>query len=118
MVLQKYNAGTGFDYQTPKTHEFRHLKDLYADEQDDRTRYLIKAMFINTKGKFEDNPVMVTDKELVNVPSHMTETVREMIADEQVVKLVNNDGAFFEIYEYTNNWGTHYSIRFIEDLPF
>lgn len=118
MVLSQYNKGTGFDYQTPKTHEFKGLKDLYESETDDRTRYSIKSMFINTKGRYGDNPVIVTDRELVNVPEHMLDTVKSMIGDENVVKLVNNDGAFFEIYEYKNDWGTNYSIRFIEGLPF
>lgn len=116
MVLEKFNKGTGFDFQTPKDFNFMNLSDLAQDES--RERFLIKSMFINTKGKYGDNPVIVTDKELVNIPEHMLDTIKEMIATEEVVNLVNNDGAFFEIYEYTNQWGANYSIRFIEDLPF
>lgn len=118
MVLNKYNTGTGYDYQTPKSHEFKSLKELYTDETDERTRYSVKSMFINTKGKYGDNPVIVTDQELVNIPEHMLETVQQMNQDQDVINLVNNDGAFFEIYEYENKWGVNYSIRFIEDLPF
>lgn len=116
-VFNKYNKGSNFDFQTPSDFEFVKLEDLY--EVDGDNQHDLKALFINTKSKFGDSPVAVTDKALVNLPGHLLDTVREMINDDEVVNEINSDRAGIEIYEYeSKKWGTNYSVNFIEKLPF
>lgn len=114
-ILNKYNKGTAFEFTTPTHFEFTTLKELYTQGVTERP---LKSLFINTKSKFGDSPVAVTDSELVNLPSHLLDNVKEMIADDEVVTMVNDGRVSIEIYEYTSkNWGTNYSVRFVE-LPF
>lgn len=117
-ILNKYNQGTSFNFQTPADFEFKTLKEIYNDK--DRENVLpLKSLFINTKSKFGDSPVAVTDKELVNLPGHLLTSVQGMISDDEVVELVNKDHVGIEIYEYESaKWGTNYSVKFVEDLPF
>jgi len=112
-IFAKYNKGNEFDFETPKHFEYKNLKELFNPNIDNT--FKINAMFINTKSKFGNAPVVVTDNELINLPMHLTGTVEQMISDDEIVQAVNNGKAGIEIYEYTSNkWGTHYSVEFIE----
>lgn len=119
-ILNKYNQGNTFNFQTPTDFEFKTLKELYKENGTKEENTLpLKSLFINTKSKFGDSPVAVTNKELVNLPGHLLENVRGMISDDEVVELVNKDHVGIEIYEYESaKWGTNYSVRFVEQLPF
>lgn len=113
-LANKYNVGVErFDFEIPESHEFVKLSELY--ERDGKgTGYIIMAYFINTKGKFGDNPVIATPEHLVNIPAHMTETMKEMRKDSEVVQAINQAKLGFTIYEYTNSYGVNYSIQFID----
>src|SRR5699024_435609 len=112
-IFAKYNKGSGFDFETPEHFKYKNLKELYHPNIDNT--FKINAMFINTKSKFGNAPVVVTDNELINLPMHLTGTVEQMISDDEIVQAVNNGKAGIEIYEYTSNkWGTHYSVEFVE----
>lgn len=67
--------------------------------------YPIEAIYINTKGKFEDSPVLATIDDtgtpvLVNCPPHLTETARQIMEDEEAVKEINAGKAGFKVYIY------------------
>lgn len=112
-ILNKYNKGRTFVFETPETFEYVSVEDLYNNTKD--TPVKLNALFINPKSRFGDSAVAVTDKELVNLPMHMVDTVKEMISDDDVVELVNNGKVAIQPYEYTSvKWGTNYSVNFIE----
>ena len=116
MVLDKYKQTTKrFDFEIPKTHEFYSLHDLY-NQYGKENIYLLRALFINKKSKYGDSPVVVTDDFLVNAPNHLTETVKAMIADGELVDAVNNGEIGFKIYTYTTKKynGNFYGIEWIE----
>lgn len=102
-----------FEFEIPETHEFITLKELYEDHGKDNG-YVIMAFFINTKGKYGDNPVIATPEHLVNIPTHMTETMEEMRKEVEVVQAINKAELGFTIYEYSNSYGKNYSIQFID----
>ena len=112
-IANKYNTGGQFNFDIPDTHEFITLRELYESNGED-TGYIIMAYFINTKGKFGDSPVIATPTHLVNIPSHMTETMKIMRQDPEVVEAINNAKLGFTIYSYENSYGTNYSIQFID----
>lgn len=93
----KYNKRK-FDFDTSNL-EFKSLSDLYNDNGKDKI-YPVHAMFINTKGKFSDNPVIATNDYLVDFPSHMTDTVREILDDPQSIEDINAGLVGFKIYTY------------------
>lgn len=125
-VLSKYNKGPRFNYRFDENinYEYMKLQDLNSAE-----KYLIFTMYINDKGEYDDHPVFaaasVHDQDnvfLADIPSHLTETVREMIDDDEIVALANNNYLGFKIktYEYEkkekgkNVKKTGYSVEFID----
>lgn len=113
-IANKYNVGgQRFNFNIPETHDFISLKELF-ERNGSNNAYIIMAYFINTKGKFGDNPVIATPDYLVNIPSHMTEVMKEMRTDPEVVQAINNAELGFTIYSYENSYGTNYSIQFID----
>lgn len=115
-ILDKYNKGNPFNFEAPEDFEFVKPKDIFEDKKEENKRTL-KALFINTKSKFGDSPVAVTNTELVNLPNHMSDDVRAMMNDDEVVEMINNDEVMIEIYTYENSYGTCYGVKFVE-IPF
>lgn len=102
-----------FEYEITKEHSYKKLEDLY--KEDDKGVYIVRMFYTNTKSKFGNNEVVVTDKYLINLPKHLTETVEKIKADEKYVDLINEGKFAFNIYEYeyaegkkaySVNWGT------------
>lgn len=118
-VLNKYNNNVNrFDFVQAKNVEYKKLSDLYEDNV---KQLKINSLFINTKGKFGESPVATADGFNINLPTHLLETVKEMIQDEDVIELANQGNLGIEIYQYeTKKWGKNYSSNFIDftELPF
>ena len=94
----RFNKGKKFDFNTEGL-EFTSLADLY-NANGEKTEYTLKAIFINTKSKFGDTPVFATDKFLVNAPSHLLDTVNEILSDADAIKAINDNKVGFTIYPY------------------
>jgi len=115
-IANKYNTGEGagsFNFDIPDTHDFVKLEDLY-NENGSGEGYVIMMFFINTKGLYGDNPVIATPNELVNIPNHMLDTMKEMRNDPEVINAINRAELGFKIYTYENAYGVNYSIQFID----
>lgn len=97
----KYNNARKFDFNTTGF-SYTSLVDLYNQNGKDYV-YPLRAIYINTKGKYADAPVFATDDVLVNIPSHMTETAKEIMADDDAVSAINAGKAGFKIYSYHDN---------------
>lgn len=112
-ILNKYNKGALFNYDNEKERDFIKLSDLYQKFGAD-TEYIIHAIFINTKSKFGDAPVFVTDNYMVNISQHMLQPVQELLEDDDAVQLINNRKAGFKIYTFSGRNGKGYSVEFVE----
>lgn len=125
-VLSKYNKGPRFNYRFDENTHYEYMK---LQELNPAEKYLIFTMYINDKGEYDDHPVFVAasvhDQDnvfLADIPSHLTETVCEMINDDEIVALANNNYLGFKIktYEYEkkekgkNVKKTGYSVEFID----
>lgn len=62
--------------------------------------YPIEALFINTKGKFGDQGVIISGDYIVNLPNHLTEMIEDMRQDSEMVDAINQRLFDFEIYEF------------------
>lgn len=98
-VASKYNKEKLFDFETPKDFKYESLSDLFTQNGKDKI-YPVKALYINTKSRYGDAPVIVTDTCMVNVPGHMCDTVRAMMADIEAVEDINSGKVGFTIYQY------------------
>lgn len=95
-LLNKYsNGGVKFDYDNEKEREYIKLGEL-----DMSKTYPIEALFINTKGKFGDQGVIISGDYIVNLPNHLTEMIEEMRQDSEMVEAINQRLFDFEIYEF------------------
>lgn len=95
-LLNKYsNGGAKFEYDNEKERDYIKLGEL-----DMSKTYPIEALFINTKGKFGDQGVIISGDYIVNLPNHLTEMIEDMIKDDEMVEAINDRLFDFEIYEF------------------
>ena len=81
--------------------EYKTLEGLFLDNPD--FKHPIRSMYINTKSKFGDAPVVISDGYNINLPKHMTATVYEMLQDPECMALIRAGKVVLSIYEYTND---------------
>lgn len=114
-IANKYNKGSGFNFKVPETFEYVSPEELYKANGENHV-YLVKALYINRKSQYGDAPVIVTDECMVNAPSHLLDTVNDMLQDEELIEAVNNDLFGFKIYQYNTNKakGTYYSVKWVD----
>lgn len=108
----KFNKSVDFGIDT-KGFTYVKLSDLYA--QDSKQTIKIDGLFIN-KGKIETQPVFISAdrKQLINIPSHMTETAREILSDDDAVNDIKNGKVGFTIYEYESHNKKCYGVKFAD----
>ncbi len=105
--------------------EFLNLQQLNELLEGRDSVFTIRDFWINPKSKFGEHPVIgvevpVTDKDTmlynVSLPSHMTETVRGIIADVQCVQAVNDGHCGAKIRQYHSKTYNKdcYSIEFVD----
>lgn len=97
---KKYSKAKKFDIVTTGF-EYLSLHDLFTQNGVDAI-YPLRGVYINTKGKFDDSPVFATDSYFVNIPSHMLDTAKEILADEEAVTDINRGAVAFKIYTYVS----------------
>ena len=117
-LMDKYNKGgvkfdvdiTGFSFVT--------LESLYARDNG-MTIFGIDGLYINKKSAFGDHPVAIVASErfLVDLPSFMTEDVKEILKDSEVVEAIRAGKVGFSVqqYEPKNFKKTCYGIKW-EDI--
>lgn len=114
-IANKYNKVNLFEFTIPKDFEYRSLHDLFNDNGKDFV-YEVRALYINKKSKFVESPIVATNQYLVNLPKHMTDTVKEMMRDEEFVNAVNSGTVGFTIYTYEtkNRAELCYSVNWVD----
>lgn len=116
MTISKMNKGQRlFTFEMPEGAEFKSLKDLYTENGADYT-YILTGCYINTKGKFGDQPVLMTPYFFVNAPSHLVDTVKDIMEDDETVQQINDGDAGFVIETYKDKLHGNlcYSVRFVD----
>lgn len=111
-ILNRFNKGRMFEYDKEEKRVFINFKELH--KQYPKDVYPVRALFINKESKFGDAPVIVTDGLMVNAPAHLTPTVQDMIASDELVDLVNQGRVGFSLYEYDNEYGKALSCNWVE----
>lgn len=94
---KKYNVERKFDIDT-SNFEYYNLEDIF--EGDESKVYPVCGIYINTKGMFDDRPVIATDRCYVNLPAHLCDVCREILNDEKAIKAINDGCVGFTIYSY------------------
>ena len=98
----KYNkVTTTFDVDT-KSFEFMNGYE-FMETYGTRTMR-IDGLYINTNGRFGDHPVaiLVDEQILLDLPSHMTETVKEILSDSESINLIKKGMVGVKAHKYTD----------------
>lgn len=98
-MMNRFNSGRKFTFEATSDMPFKSLEELYAKNGPD-TIYPLRALYINTRSKYGDAPVAITDEAFVNLPKHLLDTVSEMINDREVVRYINDGYAGFKVVTY------------------
>ena len=113
---EKYNKKASvFDVET-KDFAFATLSELYSICKD--TVYVLDGLYINDGGKYDAHPVAVLSDErlLVDLPSHMTDTVKDVLKDAESIDLIKKGCVGFKIRQYTAKKysKTCYSVEWVD----
>jgi len=113
---KKHNSkGKIFDFTIPMGYEYKKLPEMVQMYGMDAI-HKVNAIYISKGGNYGKQPVVATDHELVNLPSHLVGTVEEIFNDDDSIALVNAGMVGFFVYRYENNKGIQHSIQWF-DLP-
>lgn len=66
--------------------------------------YNVRGLFTTT-GKYGEHAVIITDKEYVSLPNHLTQPVKEIMSDAEAVKMINAECVCFDIAWYKDGNG-------------
>lgn len=121
---KKFNKSRLFNIDT-SNFEYRNLEDLYNEaleccqgdvEAASGVVFPIRGVYINTKSLYDPAPVIATDNCYVNLPSHMTQTCMDMLADPNCIIAINSGKCGFTIYEYEQKRynKTCYSVEWVD----
>ena len=113
----KFNK-VGFGIDT-SNFEYIKLADIFnsKDNGGNNVVHPINGIFVHaSKNGLGDSPVIIDAgaKKLVNLPSHMAETAREILADSEAVEAIKNGKVGYTIYEYESRGKKCYSISFVD----
>lgn len=111
-MLSQFNKRSIFNYDNEKERDYCKLADLVECNGIEAV-YTVEALFINSKSKYGEAPVIVTSSWLVNAPSHLTQTVQQMIQVPEIVASINARQVGFKVYQYTSNNRVCYSVEWV-----
>lgn len=111
----KFNKGRKFDVDVTGFKNYYQLKTLY-NGVGEKHIYPVRAIFINTKGKYGPHGQVATDGYFVSLPGHMTDMCNQILEDAESVETINRGLVGFKIYTYTtpNSASPCYSIEWVD----
>lgn len=96
----RHNKG-GIDWGVDTTgFEFMTREKLY--KKGPNNIYTVRGFYINTKGKFGDHPVAITDNCFIDFPDYMTEEIKEVLKSEEDIADIKAGKVGFTIQEFTD----------------
>ena len=99
---EKYNKGNVvFDIDI-KDFEFMDGYDFISKYGDNVVK--IDGLYINKKGMYNDHPVaiMVNENVLLDLPSHMTDVVNDILEDAESIDLIKKGLVGLKAHEYVD----------------
>lgn len=113
-LFSNFNKARLFDVDTTDF-QYKSLEELYAEFGPDEI-YTIKGIWINSKGIYDDAPVVATEDFYVNFPAHLTGVSKAIIEDKKCISAINNGKCGFKIVTYVKSKynKTCYSIEWVD----
>lgn len=97
-----------------KDYEYIKLAEVAKNSSQDEI-HPINGLYVHGSA-MGDSPVVidVKAKKLVNIPNHMGETFREILADAEAVQAIKDGKVGYTIYTYESHAKTCYGINFVD----
>lgn len=97
-----------------KDFEYIKLSEIAVASSPDEV-HPINGVFVNSS-KLGDSPVVidVEARKLINMPQHMAETFKEILANTEAVEAIKSGKVGYTIYTYESHSKTCYGIKFID----
>lgn len=113
---EKFNK-TAFNVDT-NGFEYCKLKELWDAAATVQPTYKLDALYIN-KSPLGETPLFIVAEigKMVNMPSHLVGTCREILADAEAVETIKQGKVGFTLYEYEAKGKTCYGIKFVDIEP-
>lgn len=111
-IANKFNKAK-FNFVPDSHTPFINLENLYK-EQGSETVHTVHAIYINGKSKYGEHPVVAIDGFMVDMPKHLTDIAKDIIADDDAVMAINNQNFGFIVYMYTKNNKTCFSVNWVD----
>lgn len=102
-----------FTFNIPESHQFVKPAELVETHGVEQV-YKVMGMYVNTKGKYGDEPVLILDNCLLNAPAHLLDAVRNILDNEQYIELVNKGRVGVKFYQYKNQYGVQYGVQWVD----
>lgn len=115
MGITKYNKGTfkkAFENVNLEGKKRVTLAELYA--QNGSIPIVFKALLLSNKGKYGMSTLVVMGDYTVWLPSHMTETVKEILKDEETIEDIKAGKCAISVREYEREGRVLYSVDFVD----
>lgn len=93
-------ASVKFDRMGDGDRPFKKLSDLIAENGNEDATYQVDGCYINTKGKFGDNGVIVSGDINIDIPQGGVESIRKILEDEGLIDLINAGKMYVRPYSY------------------
>lgn len=90
------------------------LKELYNEKNANKI-YTLNGLWVS-KSPLGESPVFIVAecKKLVNMPQHLSEIARQILADNNAVTTIESGKVGFTIHEYEARKKVCYSINFVD----
>lgn len=98
-IASKYNKGTKYNYTMKEGAEFFSLEELFK-KYDENSIFPVYGFFINTKGKYGDNPVAMSHDFYISLPEHLLDDVKAIMNDDEATEQINAGGLGLQIRTY------------------
>ena len=97
-LFGKFNNTRKFDIDTTNF-SYYSLEDLFESDGEGQ-EYVIRGLYINTKGLYDPAPVAALDDKYVNLPAHLITTVEQILDDPRAVQAIKDGHCGFKIRQY------------------
>jgi len=100
--FEKLNKKQIFSYEVSGEESYTNLEYLFKrDGEDSSVTYQIHGVYIGTKSNFDPEvPMVLIENFYVNLPVHQLDEVKQILADPEAIRAINEGKAGFSITTY------------------
>lgn len=106
---------SGFEYYSLEE-VYNELLDKNNNDEETVEQCIIPVcgLYINRKSEYGEQPMMASESEYINLPSHILGVVKEILKDSKAIEAINNGNVGITIYKYEAHNKQCYGINWVD----